>query len=52
MFGTAIFIMNFMIHTDLKTKFTEDKSVNAMIIASSYVSARLISGGQFLTGIP
>ena len=52
MFGTAIFILNYLIHTDTKTSFTSDKSVNAMIIASSYVAARLMSGGPFLTGIP
>ena len=52
MFGTAFFIINFMIHTDPKTRFSDDKSINSMIIAASYVAARHISGGGFLTGIP
>ena len=52
MMGTAIFVANYMIHTDKSTRFSNDKSINSLIIASAYISARLMSGGYFLTGIP
>ena len=52
MFGTAIFVSNFMIHSDKSTRYSDDKSINSMIIASSYVAARLMCGGNFVTGIP
>jgi glycerol uptake facilitator-like aquaporin len=52
MFGTAIFVSHFLIHTDKSTRFSDDKSINSMIIASSYVASRLMCGGNFITGIP
>jgi glycerol uptake facilitator-like aquaporin len=52
MMGTAIFVANYMIHTDKSTRFSDDKSINSLIIASAYIGARLMCGGYFLTGIP
>lgn len=52
MVGTAVFVSNFLIHTDKSTRYSNDKSVNSLIIASAYIGARLMCGGYFLTGIP
>jgi len=40
-----------MVSTDKQTKYSKDKVVNCFIIAASYVAARLLSGGQLVTGI-
>ena len=38
-----------MISTDSKTKHSDDKVLNSLIIASAYISARNISGGALVT---
>lgn len=38
-----------MLCTDKKTQFSKDRVVNCLIISSSYVSARLMSGGRLVT---
>lgn len=49
-FGTYFFVFMFMIAMDQKSQFSKDKVINCLVIASSYVSARLIAGGQLITG--
>ena len=44
-----MFIFLFMLCTDKKTQFSEDKVINCFIMASSYVSARLLAGGTMST---
>lgn len=41
-----------MIFTEKSNKFSKEKVINVFIISSSYIGARLMSGGQLLTGIP
>lgn len=40
----------FMLCTDKKTQFSSDKVINCFIIASAYVSSRLMAGGGLVTG--
>jgi glycerol uptake facilitator-like aquaporin len=47
--GSAFFIFIIMICTDKKTQFSEDRVINCFIMASAYVSARLIGGGPLVT---
>jgi len=47
--GTFMFVFLFMLCTDKKTQFSEDKVINCFIMASSYVAARLMSGGTLVT---
>jgi len=47
--GSFVFIFLFMLCTDKKTQYSEDKVINCFIMASSYVSARLMGGGNFVT---
>ena len=47
--GTFLFVFMIMVCTDKKTQFSEDKVINCFIMASSYVSSRLFSGGQQVT---
>lgn len=49
--GTYVFIFMFMLSTDSKTQFSSDKVINCFIIASAYVGARLMAGGQLVTGL-
>lgn len=49
--GTFVLVFMFMICTDKKTQFSEDKVINCFIIASSYVGARLMAGGRLVTAI-
>lgn len=51
LFGSFYFIFLFMICTDKKTQFSQDRVINCFIIASSYVSSRLIGGGSLVTNI-
>ena len=48
--GTYFFVFMFMLSTDKKTMFSEDKVINCFIIASAYVSSRLIAGGSLVSG--
>ena len=48
-FGTFIFVLFFMISTDKKTQYSEDKVMNCFIIASSYIAAQMIAGGYLVT---
>ena len=50
LFGSFFFVFMFMLCTDEKTRFSKDKVINCFVIASSYVSARLIGGGELVTG--
>ena len=47
--GAFIFVFLFMISTDERTKFSQDKVINCFILASSYVAARLLAGGELVT---
>ena len=49
--GSFVLIFLFMICTDKKTQFSQDKVINCFVIASSYVSARLMAGGRLVTAI-
>lgn len=49
--GSFVLVFLFMICTDKKTQFSQDKVVNCFIVASSYCSARLMAGGTLVTGI-
>lgn len=44
-FGTAIFALFFMISTDKRTQYSEEKAMNCLVIASSYVGATMLAGG-------
>jgi len=48
--GSFVFIFMFMLCTDKKTQFSKDKVINCFIIASAYVSSRLMAGGGLVTG--
>lgn len=47
--GTFMFVFLFMLCTDKKTQFSEDKVINCFIMASAYVAARLLAGGTMVT---
>lgn len=47
--GTFFFVFMFMLSTDPKTAFSKDKVVNCFIIASAYISGRLIAGGSMVS---
>lgn len=49
--GSFVFIFLFMLCTDKKTQFSEDKVVNCFIMSSAYISARLMAGGCFVAHI-
>jgi len=49
MTGSFVFVFLFMLCTDKKTQFSNDKVINCFIISSAYVAARLIGGGQCVT---
>lgn len=47
--GTFTFVFIFMLCTDKKTQFSNDRVINCFIIASAYVSARLMAGGSLIS---
>ena len=47
--ASFVFIFLFMLSTDKKTQYSEDRVINCFIIASSYVAARLMGGGKLAT---
>jgi hypothetical protein len=47
--GSFVFIFLFMLCTDKKTQYSDDKVINCFIMSSAYVSARLMAGGAFVT---
>ena len=49
--GSFMFVLFYIISTDSKTRYSDDKAINGLIIASSYIAARLISGGEQITGL-
>ena len=49
--GSFVFIFLFMLCTDKKTQYSQDKVINCFIMASAYIAARLMSGGCFVTSI-
>lgn len=48
-FGTFIYVLFFMICTDDKLKYSNDTVKNSLIIASSFIAAQMMGGGQFVT---
>jgi hypothetical protein len=40
-----IYVLFFMISTDDKTRYSKDKVMNCLVIASSFVAAQGIAGG-------
>ena len=51
MSGFDFFIFLFMICTDDKTRFSEDRVINCFMIASAYVASRLVGGGPMVSEI-
>ena len=49
--GTFYFVFLFMICTDSKTMFSDDRVINCFMIASSYVASRLLGGGPMVSEI-
>ncbi len=47
--GTFMFVFLFMLSTDKKTQFSDDKVINCFIISASYIAARLMAGGEMAT---
>lgn len=47
--GAFIFIFLFMLCTDKKTQYTEDKVINCFIMSASYCAARLMGAGGLIT---
>jgi glycerol uptake facilitator-like aquaporin len=50
--GTFFFVLLYMIGTDKQLRHSNDRSIIALTIAASYVGARLMSGGNMISGIP
>ena len=46
--GSFVFIFLFMLCTDKKTQYSDDKVINCFIMSSAHVSARLMAGGAFV----
>lgn len=46
--GSFVFIFLFMLCTDKKTQYSNDKVINCFIMSSAYISARLMAGGCFV----
>ena len=46
--GSFVVIFLFMLCTDKKTQYSQDKVINCFIMSSAYVSARLMAGGAFV----
>lgn len=49
--ASFIFIFLFMLCTDKKTRYSEDKVINCFIMSASYCAARLMGGGGLVTVI-
>lgn len=49
--GAFVLIFLFMLCSDKKTQFSNDKVVNCFILAASYCSARLMAGGNLVTAL-
>ena len=49
--GAFIFIFLFMLCTDKKTQYSDDKVINCFIMAASYCAARLMGAGGLVTVI-
>ena len=49
--GTFYFVFLFMICTDSKTMFSDDRVINCFMIASAYVASRLVGGGPMVSEI-
>ena len=49
--GTFFFVFLFMICTDSKTMFSDDRVINCFMIASAYVASRLVGGGPMVSEI-
>ena len=49
--ASTVFIFLFMLCTDKKTQYSEDKVINCFIMSASYVAARLMGGGGIVTGL-
>ena len=51
--GTFVFCLFFMISTDKRTQYSDQKALNCLVIASSYVGATMLAGGAAVTpGMP
>lgn len=50
--GTFYFVTIFLMCSDQRTRFSNDKVINSLILAGAFVSSRLISGGRMVTGLP
>ena len=48
-FGTFVYVLFFMICTDEKLKYSNDTVKNSLVLASSYIAAQMMAGGQFIT---
>ena len=47
--GAFVFIFLFMICTDKKTQYSDDKVINCFIMSASYTAARLMGGGGLIS---
>jgi len=47
--GTFIYVLFFMICTDKNYQYSNDKVLNCLVSASSYVTAKIIAGGPVVT---
>lgn len=47
--GTFVFCLFFMISTDKKTQYSDQKALNCLVIASSYVGSTMLAGGACVT---
>jgi glycerol uptake facilitator-like aquaporin len=47
--GAFVFIFLFMICTDKKTQYSDDKVINCFIMSASYTAARLMGGGGLVS---
>ena len=47
--GTFIFVLFFLVSTDKKTQYSQEKAMNCLVISSSYTGAMMIAGGGMVT---
>lgn len=50
--GTFFYVTFFLMSSDKRTRFSNDKVINSFILAGAFVASRLISGGRMVTGLP
>jgi len=50
--GTFVYVTFFLMCSDKRTRFSNDKVINSFILAAAFVASRLISGGRMVTGLP